>query len=376
MSETFSSHLGNLWAKRNAHRVTSNFNHCLLRTLADCFNHNGYAWPSVTSLIADMGGKHSRGQVLRGLNALEAAGLIRITDRGGGGKKTMSFQALGWTDGAAPPNREQTTHPETTHRAGDSPRDDSGCSAGDSEGPVFRGAGDSPSSPYQDKDSRQGKDKVVARTRAPATASPPPPPDLLGDVPAQPRTAPTHKPAPHPTMTAETMLVAWNQAVAGTKIPKAQELTEERRRGLLKVATDLEVLRVEGITAWQAVCLWIAQNKRLRGENPSGFRASLNWLLRPGVALEQLEAMHTQASRGEWGGEQPQVDQSDGDWPDENSPREEMVPVPGVGLCRIDADDNWIAPDPSKQEYVSNYQRMLADQFNPDGSWKSMRGGQ
>ena len=115
MSETFSSHLGNLWAKRNLHRVASNFDALLLRTLADCFNRNGQAWPPIRDLIHDMGDRHDRGQVMRGLKALETANLINITQSGGGRRnQTMLLPRLdgtGVTRKSPAPERETPEMP-------------------------------------------------------------------------------------------------------------------------------------------------------------------------------------------------------------------------------------------------------------------------
>lgn len=120
----------------------------------------------------------------------------------------------------------------------------------------------------------------VAATLIPAASQTPPPPkqatsDLL-------------------TPTAEQMQVVWNEAVAGTHIPRIEKLTNSRRTGLFRIARDL---CEDALGPWRAICREVAADPWCRGENPGqgheSWTASIDWILRGDNALRYLEKVAT-----------------------------------------------------------------------------------
>ena len=372
MSETFSSHLGNLWAKRNLHRVASNFDALLLRTLADCFNRNGQAWPPIRDLIHDMGDRHDRGQVMRGLKALETANLISITNRGEAGvTRPCCSPRLDGTGVTVTPLLQSARHLRCL-LTGVSVTDLTGVipgvtgvtmiGHGSQKRPILTMTGVTVTPSLR----QVFKTRIKTRTlrwfpahRRTTTARRVPRRrrggDLLGEVPAERRS----KVHASDKVTPEAMVAAWNQVFANTRIPPVRpDHIPDRRRKLLRDAVAL--IPKEGIGVWQALFEWLRPQPWFADKD-------LDWFLSFDRPLKYLERAHHEIISGI----QPEVVQDQSTEGVKAPPREEMVPIPGIGLCRIDADDNFIAPDPAQQEYVSNYQRTMEAQFNPDGSWKT-----
>lgn len=130
--------------------------------------------------------------------------------------------------------------------------------------------------------------------------------DLLGDI------APV--PAKPGQLSPDAMRKAWNDAVKGTGIPRAMELDDRRRRRLQAIAKSP---CNQSMANWERICKFVAGDPFHRGERNGehhpNWRSSLDYIIRPGVALKILEDLHArwelhEADRKQHGIYTPQAD--------------------------------------------------------------------
>lgn len=86
---------------------------------------------------------------------------------------------------------------------------------------------------------------------------------------------------------ADRMVEVWNEVAAANGLPTCRHLTPDRRRKLLARLRELS-----GFPDWQEACARVAQSDFLLGKGPRGWRASLDFMARPGAAMKVLEGAY------------------------------------------------------------------------------------
>lgn len=91
------------------------------------------------------------------------------------------------------------------------------------------------------------------------------------------------------------LVLLWNQIVQHKLIPGSQASLTPKRRILLNKLLE-EVLhhttRAEKIDAWKNYCTLIAKTRFLMGQNPNGFKVTLDWATVPDNAFRILEGAY------------------------------------------------------------------------------------
>jgi hypothetical protein len=355
MSQTFSSHYGNLWVNQQLQRtlIASCADREVFRVVAASFDAEGRSTSSIASLCADCGidpatgnPLRSRGSFMRSLNNIEKLGLLEIGRRGGGAHwRTLVIKGTGWFDflrayrtrseSPMPATPDSTAQDTRLHSAREATpgESDSGLASRPSKDiipPTPRAAASepSPSAPVDDLFREVRK----AETREPDPVQAPMPDPPIAD-PAE-RQADMLDRTPSP----DAMRDAWNVACEGTPVPQVFVLSDKRKIALRKAA---KLFRDDGIGPWETLVRWIVDQPWCRGEGDRPWVASLDWLVKGDNTLRYMEKVHTEIMRG----------------------THQSRPVNGSGATVVDDDDWPREPEPEVPAW-------LDAMFNEDGSWK------
>jgi hypothetical protein len=100
MSATYVSIAGGTWAKHYLYLIPKRHSFLLglVKTVAEMFDRNGRCTPYLIQIMADMGNKPSRGQVMRGINKAAQLGFWTVSNRHGGRGQPLTITANKWME--------------------------------------------------------------------------------------------------------------------------------------------------------------------------------------------------------------------------------------------------------------------------------------
>jgi hypothetical protein len=91
-------------------------------------------------------------------------------------------------------------------------------------------------------------------------------------------------------LTPETLVALWNEAAVVFGLPGVSVLTEDRRRQARRRLQEYPAR-----ATWEEACRRLGASPFCRGENDTGWRAGLDFLLRPGRVARVLDGMYDDA---------------------------------------------------------------------------------
>lgn len=86
---------------------------------------------------------------------------------------------------------------------------------------------------------------------------------------------------------------AWNRLAADSGLPRAQHVTDKRKRAILLRLDD-----VGGLHGWDTLCGKIRASPFLRGRNQQGWRCDLDWILKPANLTKIMEGNYDERKPG------------------------------------------------------------------------------
>lgn len=98
-------------------------------------------------------------------------------------------------------------------------------------------------------------------------------------------------PPAEPVFGPQQVLEMWNRAAAQTGLPEARKLSETRRKHAARL------IREHGEEGFRVAIKAIIRSRFLRGENGTGWRADLDFLLQPKSFLKLIEGAYDRSNR-------------------------------------------------------------------------------